>query len=64
MTKAQAIQEFKSYRLPSVKEQCEEDGKKDSCARSQEWHWFTDSLCKGGAITESQYMRWTTPNFC
>ncbi len=64
MTKVQAIQEFKDYTLPSVKEQYEQDGKKDSGARTQAWDWFTDSLCKDGAITESQYMRWTTPSFC
>ena len=64
MTKVQAIQEFKSYHLSGVKKRYEQDGKKDSCARSQEWHWFTDSLCKAGRITESQYMRWTTPSFC
>ena len=64
MTKVQAIEEFKSYHLCGVKKRYEQDGKKDSCARSQEWHWFTDSLCKAGRITESQYMRWTTPSFC
>ena len=64
MTKVQAVQQFKMYILPGVIEQYEAYGKKDSPARTQAWHWFTDSLCKEGAITESQYMRWTTPSFC
>jgi hypothetical protein len=64
LTKKAAIQEFKALILPAVKEQYETNGRKDSGARHQEWHWFTDRLCKDGIITESQYMRWTTPSFC
>ncbi len=64
MTKAQAVQYFKAWILPTIIQTQEQDGKKDSGARSQEWHWFTDSLCKEGTITQSQYMRWHTPHCC
>ena len=64
MTKAKAVEVFKNEILPQIKELEKKYTAKDSCMRSLEWSYFTDSLCKNGDITESQYNRWTVPSIC
>ena len=62
MTKLQAVKIFKRKILPQIKEVEEDYITKDSCLCSRVWSYFTDSLCKNGDITESQYNRWSTPS--
>jgi len=64
MTKLQAVEIFKNEILPDIKEVEKHYTAKDICMRSLEWSCFTDSLCKNGDITESQYNRWSTPSIC
>jgi hypothetical protein len=33
----------------------------DRIAKSEAWNNFTDSLCKGNTITDSQFRKWTNP---
>lgn len=35
--------------------------KGDVCAKREYWNNYTDSLCKDGMITDSQYDNWTNP---
>lgn len=61
MTKQQAVQEYREHVLPLVKQQHEQDGRRDRGARREAWGVFTDALCKDGRITERQYMTWIGP---
>ena len=64
-TKAEALALFKENELPMIKEQEAQYKvgryKVDSIARRMAWNDFTDMLCKGGQISESQYNRWSNP---
>ena len=57
MTKRQAEQIFKSGILPTL-------NRKDKPLLREVWNNWTDSLCKNGDITDSQYNRWQHPSFC
>ena len=62
MTKREALNQWKAYRLPAI-EQAEQlyGNGIDRCMRREDWNNYTDALCKRGAITERQYMTWTHP---
>lgn len=62
ITKHTAIEHFRYYYMPDIKEQ--EDGVPDYPLRSESWNNFTDSLCKDGQITVKQYEDWEPPRFC
>ncbi len=64
MTKAEALAEWRSAYLPSVRDCYERDGIPDFPARSESWSEFTDSLCKAGEITLKQYESWMAPPEC
>lgn len=61
MTKRQALAEFRSEILPAVRQQFEQDGRRDLPARREAWNIYTDALCKGRQITLKQYESWTGP---
>ena len=65
MTKAEAIQEWKDYHLPAIREvECKwgrGSGKPDRFMRRQDWNDFVDMLCKEKRITSRQGMTWATP---
>ena len=63
-TKREALQEWRSLNLPSVREAYEADGVADYPARSESWGAFTDALCKEGQITLKQYESWSCPPEC
>lgn len=54
MTKLQAVKLFKMEILPFM-------DKNDKVAIRCTWNDWTDSLCKNGEITESQYNKWSNP---
>jgi hypothetical protein len=56
MTKSQAFAEFKaSY------SDFKTAVKRDKIAVKEDWHAYTDSLCKDGRITTKQYNNWSNP---
>ena len=59
MTKAQALSDFRI--LWSGVIETEPTYKGDVIAKREYWNNYTDSLCQGGYITDSQYDRWTNP---
>ena len=60
--KAQALETFKQNELPFIREIEKQNGNGvDSCMRTEAWNNYTDMLCKGGQITQSQYNRWASP---
>ena len=59
-----AVTEFNEFILPLVREQHEQDGEPDTCARSEAWNNWTDSLCKDRRISDWQYENWTHPASC
>jgi hypothetical protein len=64
-TKAEALATFKENELPQLIEM-ESQYKVgrhsvDSILRRTAWNDYTDMLCKGGQITQSQYNRWSNP---
>ncbi len=63
-TKAEALDEWRTNYLPDVRHYYESDGVADYPARSESWGAFTDSLCKEGQITLSQYESWVSPPEC
>ena len=63
-TKREALDEWRTAYLPSVKEAYETDGLPDYPARSESWSNFTDSLCKDGQVTLRQYESWVSPPEC
>ena len=62
MTKREALEQWKAYRLPAIQqvEQLYGNGI-DRCMRREDWNNYTDALCKDGAITPWQYENWTHP---
>lgn len=64
VTKAEALEHWRSYDLPAVKAEYEQDGIPDYPARSESWSVFTDGLCKDGKITLKQYETWSSPPEC
>ena len=64
MTKKEVEEQFKEFILPAIKKQYEQDGERDMVARREAWNNYTDSLCKDGEITLSQYENWTHPRVC
>ena len=62
MTKREALNQWKAYRLPAIlqAEQLYGNGI-DRCMRREDWNNYTDALCKAGAITQRQYETWATP---
>ena len=61
MTKSEAVQEFKDYVMPGIREYFEQDGIPDWIARREGWNIFTDMLCKNNQITSEQYETWDHP---
>jgi hypothetical protein len=57
MTKAYAVEEFKTYHLPAIKDA-------SPTTRRTAWNDFVDYLQKDGRVTESQAERWVQPSFC
>jgi len=64
ITRDEAIGRFEEYVLPAVIAEHEQDGQLDGPARSEAWNNWTDSLCKGGEISDWQYANWTQPECC
>jgi folate-dependent tRNA-U54 methylase TrmFO/GidA len=62
MTKSEALNQWKTYRLPAIQqaEQLYGNGY-DRPMRREDWNNYTDALCKSGAITLRQYETWTHP---
>jgi len=58
ITKQEAIEHFNNYYLPEV---IAKYGKDDVIAIREEWSFFTDALCKDGAISPRQYDTWSNP---
>ena len=61
MTKSEALEQWKAYRLPAIQQVEQQIGHIDRCMRREDWNNYTDALCKRHAITERQYMTWTHP---
>lgn len=59
MTKVQVLSDFRSYWQDVI--EMEPSYKGDVCAKREYWNNYTDSLCKDGMITDSQYDNWTNP---
>ena len=60
----EAVATFERDELPWLKEQYEQDGVPDYCARSTHWNDWTDGLCKNGQISDWQYENWNHPDCC
>ena len=62
MTKREALEQWKTYRLPAI-QQCEQQygNGVDRPMRREDWNNYTDALCKAGAITTRQEETWTHP---
>ena len=62
MTKREALNQWKAYRLPGIlqTEQLYGNGI-DRPMRREDWNNYTDALCKNRHITERQYETWTHP---
>ena len=58
MTKKDALFEFKCFVLPSI---IQRYGELDKVAIREAWGNWTDSLCKEGKITMTQYQKWVNP---
>ena len=56
VTKVQILREFKDVVKGYAPEM-----RKDAPMMREAWNNYTDSLCKDGIITESQYNNWTSP---
>ena len=64
MTWEQACEQVASEILPHMQTIYEQDGKPDWPARSETWNNWTDSLCKGGQISDWQYENWSQSPLC
>jgi len=60
----EAVERFKEYVLPYVREVYEADGVPDWPARREAWNNWTDSLCKDYEISDWQYANWSQPSVC
>ena len=62
MTKSEALEQSKAYRLPAIQQVEQQYGNGiDRCMRREDWNNYTDALCKAGAITSRQEETWTHP---
>ena len=62
MTKSEALEQWKAYRLPAIQQVEQQYGNGvDRPMRREDWNNYTDALCKDGAITPWQYENWTHP---
>ena len=61
MTKSEALEQWKAYRLPAIQQVEQQIGHIDRCMRREDWNNYTVALCKAGAITERQYETWIPP---
>ena len=62
MTKSEALEQWKAYRLPAIQQVEQQHGNGvDRCMRREDWNNYTDALCKAGAITTRQEETWTHP---
>jgi len=62
MTKREALNEWKAYRLPAILwAEAQYGNGIDRPMRREDWNNYTDALCKAGAITPRQYETWTHP---
>lgn len=55
---------FKAEALPLIRDEYEQDGRRDLPARRKAWNNFTDYLQKEGLITMHQYETWIHPACC
>jgi len=60
MSKRQAVQGFNLY-YPYHSFVSEFTGRFDRVAYREAWGLYTDSMCRGGQISNHQYSNWTTP---
>ena len=62
MTKREALEQWKAYRLPAIQQVEQQYGNGiDRCMRREDWNNYTDALCKAGALTTRQEETWTHP---
>jgi folate-dependent tRNA-U54 methylase TrmFO/GidA len=61
MTKREALDIFREFELPAIRQRYEKDGRVDHPARREGWNNYTDALCKAGQITMRQYETWGNP---
>ena len=62
MTKSEALEQWKAYRLPAIQQVEQQCGNGIArCMRRADWNNYTDALCKAGAITTRQEETWTHP---
>ncbi len=62
MTKREALEQWKAYRLPAIQQVEQQYGNGiDRCMRREDWNNYADALCKAGAITTRQEETWTHP---
>ena len=62
MTYKEAVEEFTTDILPTVRENYEQYGVIDVPARREAWNDWMDVLCKDGDVTEHQYNNWCLPD--
>ena len=62
MTKSEAVEQWKAYRLPAIQQVEQQYGNGvDRVMRREDWNNYADELCKSGAITTRQEETWTHP---
>ena len=62
MTKSEALEQWKLYRLPTLQQREQRWGNGiDRVARREDWNNYADALCQEGKITPWQCENWTHP---
>lgn len=59
LTKREALAQFRELWADTL--QHEPNWKGDAIAKRESWNNWTDSLCKGGEISNHQYNTWANP---
>ena len=63
MNKKEVWEAFKEEIMPGIlEEEAKGTGRPDLPRRAEAWGVYTDTLCKMGAITQTQYDSWQTPS--
>lgn len=62
-TKALAVQVFRMFWMPAIRERMERDGRPDYPARREAWATFLDMEIRNGRIPEERGREWTTPDW-
>ena len=63
MAREEAIDEWRTYVLPTVKEEYEKDGRRDIPARSESWSNWIDGIIEDGLVPRSADS-WAHPREC